>query len=61
MTTVLEGVVQNGSGKEAFLNDLSIAGKTGTAQLYDKQSRRHDPSKHLRLRNGLFNSSGPPF
>jgi len=61
MTSVFEGVVQNGSGKEAFLTDLSIAGKTGTAQLYDKKSRRYDPSKHLASFVGYFPAQSPRY
>lgn len=61
MNTVFEGVVQRGSGKEAFMTDFSIAGKTGTAQLYDKKIRRYDPHKHLASFIGYFPSQAPRF
>ena len=61
MTTVLQGVVKDGSGKEAFLSELPIAGKTGTAQLYDKKTRRHDSSKHLASFVGYFPAQSPRF
>ena len=61
MTDVLNGVVQNGTGKAALLDGIKIAGKTGTAQLYDAQSGKHQSNKHLASFIGFFPSNDPQF
>jgi cell division protein FtsI/penicillin-binding protein 2 len=61
MTGVLEGVIERGTGKEAHLENLSIAGKTGTAQLYDMEKATHSSRKHLASFVGYFPSQDPRF
>ncbi len=61
MTDVLNGVVQNGTGQAALLGGVKIAGKTGTAQLYDTQSGKHQSNKHLASFSGFFPSNAPQF
>ncbi len=61
MTDVLNGVVQNGTGQAALLGEVKIAGKTGTAQLYDAQSGKHQSNKHLASFIGFFPSNAPRF
>lgn len=45
ITTMLEEVVRQGTGKQASLNDYPVAGKTGTAQMYDPAMGRYSSSK----------------
>lgn len=61
MTDVLQGVVKNGTGHEAYLESFSIAGKTGTAQLYNQKLKTHDPRKHLASFVGFFPVNEPKF
>ena len=35
LSSMLEGVVKEGSGKQAYVEELRVAGKTGTAQKYE--------------------------
>jgi cell division protein FtsI/penicillin-binding protein 2 len=61
MTGVLLGVVKNGTGKEAYLKNLEVAGKTGTAQLYDIEKGTYDSRKHLASFVGYFPAYTPRF
>jgi len=61
MTDVLRGVVKNGTGKEAFIDNMAIAGKTGTAQLYDIEKGTFDSKKHLASFVGYFPADAPQF
>ncbi len=58
---VLCGVVQEGTGSLAMLDGLTIAGKTGTAQIYDANSGKYDRSKHLASFVGYFPAEDPQF
>jgi cell division protein FtsI/penicillin-binding protein 2 len=61
MTDVLLGAVKNGTGKEAFIDNIAIAGKTGTAQLYDIEKGAFDSRKHLASFVGYFPAYSPKF
>ncbi len=61
MNGVLVGVVENGSGKEARVPGVSIAGKTGTAQLYSMQSGSYDSRKHLASFAGYIPAHNPRY
>ncbi len=54
MTDVLQGVVKTGTGNAAYVESFSIAGKTGTAQLYNEKLKTHDSRKHLASFVGYF-------
>ena len=61
MTDVFTGVVEKGTGKEAYLENVAIAGKTGTAQLYDIERGIFDSRKHLASFVGYFPAQSPKF
>jgi cell division protein FtsI (penicillin-binding protein 3) len=44
---MLEGVTLNGTAKKAQLDGYSAAGKTGTAQKIDPQTRRYSSTKYI--------------
>jgi membrane peptidoglycan carboxypeptidase len=44
---MLEGVTLNGTAKKAQLDGYSAAGKTGTAQKIDPQTRTYSPTKYI--------------
>jgi cell division protein FtsI (penicillin-binding protein 3) len=45
MLTLLRGVVEEGTGKEAALGEYAVAGKTGTAQKMDPATGRYSHKK----------------
>ena len=59
MTRVLKAVVENGTGKEAQIPGLSLAGKTGTAQKYDTSIRRYSSSKYVASFAGFAPADNP--
>ena len=61
MTSVLLGAVKNGTGKEAYYENLEVAGKTGTAQLYDIEKGTYDSRKHLASFVGYFPAYAPRY
>ena len=56
---MLEAVVDYGTGTQAKIDGVKIAGKTGTAQKYDKHLRRYSDSKYVSLFAGFFPSEKP--
>ena len=56
---MLEAVVEYGTGAQAGIVGVKVAGKTGTAQKYDKQLKRYSDSKYVSLFAGFFPSKKP--
>ena len=55
----LRGVVENGTATEVNSPAVSIAGKTGTAQIYDVDAKRYYLSKYMGSFAGYFPSDNP--
>ncbi len=56
---MLEAVVEYGTGVQAGIDGIKIAGKTGTAQKYDKHLKKYSDSKYVSLFAGFFPSEKP--
>ncbi len=61
INSVLVGVVREGTGVKAAIPGLEIAGKTGTAQLYDEEKGAYDRHSHLASFVGYFPAHHPEF
>lgn len=61
MKTILQGVVENGTGKNARIEGLSIAGKTGTAQKLDHNTNTYSSNSHISSFVGFFPVEAPRF
>jgi stage V sporulation protein D (sporulation-specific penicillin-binding protein) len=57
LTDLLVGAVQNGTGAKAYIKDLKIAGKTGTAQIL--VSGAYSKSNHLASFVGFYPATNP--
>ena len=61
MREILHGVVERGTGQAAHIDGVQVAGKTGTAQLYDPQTKSYNSKKHLASFIGFFPAEYPQF
>lgn len=61
LTDLLTGVVENGTGEHARVLGLTVAGKTGTAQIYNPQTGNYDPKRYLASFVGFFPAEHPRF
>ena len=59
MKRMLEGVVLQGTGKNAILDGYSSAGKTGTAQKINPLTHRYDRVKHIASFSGFAPVNNP--
>lgn len=59
MTQVLKAVVETGTGKEAAVAGLVLAGKTGTAQKFDPAIRKYSSSKYVASFAGFVPAEAP--
>ncbi len=56
---MLANVVENGTGTEARIPGLAVAGKTGTAQWFDVERHRYDPRRHVSTFAGFVPADDP--
>ena len=61
LVSLLEGVVENGTGLTAQVPGYWIAGKTGTAQKIDPKTRRYSPTDYVASFIGFAPSRAPRF
>lgn len=61
LNSLLTDVVREGTGRKAALKGITIAGKTGTAQLYNAKTGTHDKRHHLASFVGYFPAENPQF
>ena len=61
MTRILEGVVKQGTGRYAQIKGVRIAGKTGTAQLFDREKKSYVNNRHMAAFVGFFPVENPRF
>ena len=59
LTSMLEGVVRDGSGKKAYIEGYRVAGKTGTAQKYE--DGRIAQGKYVSSFVGCFPADSPKY
>ncbi|MFH1074078.1 MAG: penicillin-binding protein 2 [Candidatus Firestonebacteria bacterium] len=59
MARVLKAVIENGTGKEAAIPGISLAGKTGTAQKFDPALRKYSSSKYVASFIGFAPADNP--
>ncbi len=43
----MHGVIEDGTGKKAALKNVEAGGKTGTAQKFNRKTKRYDPGKYV--------------
>jgi len=61
MKKVLQGVVENGTGQNARVSGITIAGKTGTAQKIDQRTNSYTSNSHVASFVGFFPVESPRF
>jgi membrane peptidoglycan carboxypeptidase len=61
MREILQGVVDHGTGTNAKLEGVTVAGKTGTAQKIDASTKSYTSSRHVASFVGMFPVESPRF
>jgi cell division protein FtsI (penicillin-binding protein 3) len=59
LTAILTKVVEEGTGEEAAIPGVAVAGKTGTAQWYDAQTGRYDRGRFVSVFAGFVPADAP--
>jgi cell division protein FtsI/penicillin-binding protein 2 len=61
LTSILQEVVQEGTGSPARITGYNIAGKTGTAQIFDASIGRYSSEAHIASFVGFVPADNPAF
>jgi cell division protein FtsI (penicillin-binding protein 3) len=61
LTSILQEVVQGGTGSPARITGYSIAGKTGTAQIFDSSTGSYSSEAHIASFVGFVPANNPAF
>jgi cell division protein FtsI (penicillin-binding protein 3) len=61
LTSILQAVVQGGTGSPARITGYRIAGKTGTAQIFDSSIGRYSSDAHIASFVGFVPADNPAF
>lgn len=61
LTSILEEVVQVGTGSTARISGYRVAGKTGTAQIYDPSTNSYSSEDHIASFAGFVPADNPAF
>jgi cell division protein FtsI (penicillin-binding protein 3) len=61
LTSILQAVVQGGTGSPARIAGYRIAGKTGTAQIFDPSIGRYSSEAHIASFVGFVPADNPAF
>ena len=61
LTSILQEVVQEGTGSPARITGYNIAGKTGTAQIFDSSIGRYSSEAHIASFAGFVPGDSPAF
>ncbi|MCX8073170.1 MAG: transpeptidase family protein [Candidatus Binatia bacterium] len=61
VSSLLEGVVESGTGKKAHIQGIRVAGKTGTAQKVEPGTGRYSPRDRIASFVGYFPVEAPRF
>ena len=58
---MLKEVVNNGTGKQAYIENIDIGGKTGTAQIWNKLENRYSNNQYISSFASIFPTSDPKY
>lgn len=61
LTSILQEVVQEGTGSPARIKGYRVAGKTGTAQIYDPATNSYSSDAHIASFAGFVPADSPAF
>jgi cell division protein FtsI (penicillin-binding protein 3) len=61
LTSILQEVVQEGTGSPARIKGYRVAGKTGTAQIYDPVTNSYSSDAHIASFAGFVPADSPAF
>ena len=60
-TTILNEVVNKGTGKKAYLDEISVGGKTGTAEIWNKTDNKYSTKNYNSSFASIFPIKEPKY